>query len=1291
MKTKQSNNSGKSQKGTLDYAVKKAVLDSLAVVNMLQTRVDKALTTIGSVAKHSRNAVDGNINATQLVDLFQEELNKSRNEAGDLFERQRKVLGTVNIALFGRTGTGKSSLIEALIHGDGSTVSTSESDFTTEIRPVSWGGCQFIDTPGTNGWGRGESREILEGRARKAVEVADVVVLCFDTQSQQKGEFEKIGIWVKEYGKPVVAVLNVRNPLWRRPANVPFGSQRCRLSQAVREHATNIDTELAAIGIFSAPVIAINAQRAVYAQVKGQYKGPAVKQFKKLRKEFGPEDLLKGSNFTVFKNIIVEALENHASELRLGMLYAQVSSILKRLERTLDKAALDAKNAAVILDRTIEGLFAVVGYPPQGSEARNALPKDHRHEDILSRVENVRGGSYEAKVQGKLVRFAKQRLTAEIGSLRAQSLSNTEEAIAQAFESRRNLSSQELSQKVFQPDMVRTACERVAVEIEKFLERETKLVIADTRLDIEFVFGEGLIISGAEGKTRRTIGNAMKIGGVFSGGLSTVLMGLALVDFEPITKTILIASSVLAGLASLILGWFGGKQLKEAEESRQRAWAEAIASTRRQVNEIYDGFAKQASDTAASMALKAMVQLLVNPLTQVGGLWTLAAESTSAMSTISRLRDELPANTDTQMVLKEASKIITNRLYNGNTSGAMLALLGESWINDPVGLMADEGRSELERTVAYDPNIFRRLFEGFRDFTHRFGNNIEPGAGIKWFEETHGILSGDSDAVVALNELKAINDKGMARFLLIGDYSSGKTSFVKRLLIDAGLPLPETLEIRADPTTDHIYLYEWEQILLVDTPGLQSTKEIHDNIAIEAYPDASAVLYLLQPNLLVGSTSFIEKLLKGDRSLGIAPKLDRTIFVIHRSDELGTDPEIVPDEYMRLCERKKKELLLALASKGIQVKEDQVFCMSADPYQLVGNRRDVNSVQFDRFRAWDGFADFHKAIREINSRFKRTGVERSLLEGGLARLGKIDAFLTIELQKLKFQKEAVDRINVVLTEILAESERINAELRAKAKGMVDDHAYGSLERVAGAADDVELESTAKHLAKWWDLPSFMTDAERWQSEAKTTIDEWFNHSTEILKRTLNSPHFKAAIANAKGGFNPKSLEGPGQGWLNGVLKITAQPLKTATRGVVYFVGKALGASFRPWGAVNLARILGRVGVVLSAVTTVFDAINMYRGWKAEKRRAEVRKELRGFIEETAAQVLQSLTDGNAEAAGPMTYLKAIQDHMSGIASALSLDRQTLEKEIGDINDRRARYSNCMTRAWESLGYKEDIK
>lgn len=1275
----------------LEAAVAHAVAQSLAAITDYQQRVDEALSALEEVAARASVGVGSDTSANEVVEAFSKELQATRTEAADLFDRQRKVLGTVNIALFGRTGAGKSSLIEALVHGDGATVSTGESDFTTEVRTVSWHGCRFIDTPGTNGWGRSASRDTLEGRARHAVEVADIVVLCFDTQSQQKGEFEKIGAWVKEYGKPVVAVLNVRNPLWRRPGSVPFGTQRRRLSRAVREHVTNIETELAALGVFGAPVVAISAQRAVYARVSGEYRGPAPEQFAKLRKELGLDGLAKGSNFEVLEALFVNALVHHVKELRFGMLHGQVRTLLERLARVLQQTSDDARTAAGILDRAIEGLLAVVGYPGVGTEARNALKAEGRREDLLSWVERVRGGPYDTKAQGKLARFARQRLEAEIGALRARSLSAAEEVVAQAFEERRDLGSDEFSKAVFQQSKIQAACERVVKDATEFVRRETKIVFDDAILDVNFAFGAPSNIAGKTGKTRRGVGYGLGGAWIAFGGASVWLLKASLAAAvtpggQPAAVALGLAS-MATGIASWVAGWFGGKQRKKAEEDRQRAWADAIAGARRSVNDTYDGFAKQVSNTATALALDATIRLLTDPLSRAGALWTLVTESNGALSSLGQLRAALPATDDAQGAIRDAASTVGAQVHH-TEGGPTAALLGESWIIDPEGLKADEGSADSVRTRAYDPGVFQRMFEGLRSFVDRFGESVERGAGSRWLRDTEQSLAADPAASQALAELNAIGKRGRARLQLFGDYSAGKTSFVKRLLIDGGLPVPESVEVRADPTTDRVHVYEWEQVDLVDTPGLQSMKDSHGQVAMAAYPDASAIIYLLQPNMLVGDTQGVERVLKGDRTAGLVPKLDRTIFVIHRADELGADPETVPDEYVRLCERKKTELQQALLSRGIPISADRVFCMSADPYQLVGDRRDVSSDQFDRFRSWDGFAEFRKSIREINARYAGTGVDRSILEGGLARLGALDESTRKRLVEIEQRTAALDRLGVVLSEIVAEGERIDGELRARARRMVDDHAFGQLERVAGAASDAELEATAKQLAEWWKHPAFEGDAERWQGDAKTAIDDWFQRSVDLLERTVDAPRFKAAVAGANDSIDPSTFTAEKQGWFGKIMSLVAQPLKGAKRDVVYWVGKALGANFRPWGAVKLARLLGRIGVVLGVAATIFDAISLYGAWEGEKRRTKLRQELRGEVEKTVKQVLGSLTDGNEEATGPMAYLKAVQEHLRSAAEDLAKDRSPLASEAAALSTRREVYGTRMAAAWTMLGIKE---
>lgn len=121
-------------------------------------------------------------------------------------------------------------------------MSDGRSDFTTDVQSLDWHCCRLYDTPGIDGWGRTRPRADLEEAAREAVEVADVVLLCFDSQSQQASEFRKVADWVRAYRKPVIAVLNVRNAVWRHPSRVASPSQRSGLTRMAQQHADNITT-----------------------------------------------------------------------------------------------------------------------------------------------------------------------------------------------------------------------------------------------------------------------------------------------------------------------------------------------------------------------------------------------------------------------------------------------------------------------------------------------------------------------------------------------------------------------------------------------------------------------------------------------------------------------------------------------------------------------------------------------------------------------------------------------------------------------------------------------------------------------------------------------------------------------------------------------------------------------------------------------------------------------------------------------------------------------------------------
>ena len=121
----------------LDEAVAGAVAEGRRLVDQLAGKVIGALDACVEDAVRARTA-HGDRAGKEALEGFTDLLKGARAEAEARFARQRSRLETFNLVLFGRTGAGKSSLIEALSSGNGAPISQGESDWTTDVRDVRW-------------------------------------------------------------------------------------------------------------------------------------------------------------------------------------------------------------------------------------------------------------------------------------------------------------------------------------------------------------------------------------------------------------------------------------------------------------------------------------------------------------------------------------------------------------------------------------------------------------------------------------------------------------------------------------------------------------------------------------------------------------------------------------------------------------------------------------------------------------------------------------------------------------------------------------------------------------------------------------------------------------------------------------------------------------------------------------------------------------------------------------------------------------------------------------------------
>ena len=137
-------------------------------------------------------------------------------EIGDAFNRLsfaykedlqnlRENLSKFSVTLFGRTMAGKSTLMEILTEGDGSSIGKGSQRTTRDVRKYTWNGLEITDVPGIGAF-EGEDDEQI---AFEAAKTADLILFLITDDAPQVAEAECFSRIVN-FGKPIICIMNVK-------------------------------------------------------------------------------------------------------------------------------------------------------------------------------------------------------------------------------------------------------------------------------------------------------------------------------------------------------------------------------------------------------------------------------------------------------------------------------------------------------------------------------------------------------------------------------------------------------------------------------------------------------------------------------------------------------------------------------------------------------------------------------------------------------------------------------------------------------------------------------------------------------------------------------------------------------------------------------------------------------------------------------------------------------------------------------------------------------------------------
>ena len=120
-------------------------------------------------------------------------------------EGNRERLGTFNITLFGRTMTGKSTLMEILTGGEGHTIGKGAQRATRDTRQYEWNGMKILDVPGVAAFGGSDDERV----AHEAAQQADLILFLITDDAPQAAEVEHLDE-LRRAGNPILGICNVK-------------------------------------------------------------------------------------------------------------------------------------------------------------------------------------------------------------------------------------------------------------------------------------------------------------------------------------------------------------------------------------------------------------------------------------------------------------------------------------------------------------------------------------------------------------------------------------------------------------------------------------------------------------------------------------------------------------------------------------------------------------------------------------------------------------------------------------------------------------------------------------------------------------------------------------------------------------------------------------------------------------------------------------------------------------------------------------------------------------------------
>ena len=466
-------------------------------------------------------------------------------------------------------------------------------------------------------------------------------------------------------------------------------------------------------------------------------------------------------------------------------------------------------------------------------------------------------------------------------------------------------------------------------------------------------------------------------------------------------------------------------------------------------------------------------------------------------------------------------------------------------------------------------------------------------------KKTYDLLdrTGNENIKEALNkELSELKERIELKIAFVGQYSSGKSTIISALTGN------RDIKIDANVATDVVSEYKWNNIVLMDTPGILAGKvEQHDQRTKDALKECDLIVYVLTSQL------FDDVIFENFIDLAYTQKLnDKMLIAINKMSMEAGDFDTLRQNYLNSIHSIFKE-------RGYEFNFEVVFIDAAD-YIEGCTEQDDDFIQLSNFNSFISTLNSFVADKGLIKKQFDTPVR--VLKGHVADIAvsQVDPNLKIQAEHFssRIRKSMRDmerslalKLNQFESDSISDSMNVSSKIgeisEAELKNEVNGHSRQIEDRTTELLTDIEEMVNQNY-------SDLMSEMENFGSRESLLLFE------KNLDARINSPSIsleeRKNLEKQKTFLNYLSEGGAKIAQMSGVNSLNggiSQAAGSQAHTMIYNVGKFFGHKFKPWEAVKTASTLGKVAKFGIPVVTTLASIGLdfYTKNKEEKRAKEI--------------------------------------------------------------------------------------